>query len=61
MYFPGDPLLEFDPIYNCVADENVKRRLIASFDLSSTLPEEALAYRFDIILRGRDETSMERK
>jgi protocatechuate 3,4-dioxygenase beta subunit len=59
MYFPGDTLLEYDPIYNCIADEQVKQRLIASFDWETTLPEEALGYRFDIILRGRNATPME--
>jgi len=33
MYFPGDPLLEYDPIYNCVPDTSAKQRLIATFDL----------------------------
>jgi protocatechuate 3,4-dioxygenase beta subunit len=60
MYFPGDPLLEFDPIYNCVPDENAKRRLISSFDWEHTSPGFALGYRFDIVLRGRESTPMER-
>jgi len=60
MYFPGDPLLEFDPIYNCVPDEKAKRRLISSFDWEHTTPGFALGYRFDIVLRGRESTPMER-
>ena len=59
MYFPGDPLLEFDPIYNCVSDEKAKQRLISSFDWEHTFPEFALGYRFDIVLRGRQATPME--
>jgi len=59
MYFPGDPLLPFDPIYNCTGDEAAKKRLISAFDLDNSAPEEALAYRWDIVLRGRDETPME--
>jgi protocatechuate 3,4-dioxygenase beta subunit len=59
MYFPGDPLLASDPIYNCTADEEGRRQLIALFDWDTTIPETALGYRFDIILRGRDETPME--
>jgi len=59
MYFPGDPLLAFDPIYNCVADERAKRRLISSFDWENTTAEFALGYRFDIVLRGREATPME--
>jgi protocatechuate 3,4-dioxygenase beta subunit len=59
MYFPGDPLLERDPMYNCVPDECAKKRLISSFDWDTTIPEIALGYRFDIVLRGRDQTPME--
>jgi len=58
MYFPGDPLLAFDPIFNCVTDEKAKQRLVAAFDWETTIPEQALGYRFDIILRGRDATPM---
>jgi protocatechuate 3,4-dioxygenase beta subunit len=61
MYFPGDPLLPLDPVYNGTADEEARQRLVSSFDLGSTLPEEALGYRFDIVLRGRDSTPMEKK
>jgi protocatechuate 3,4-dioxygenase beta subunit len=59
MYFPGDPLLPLDPIFNATADETARNRLIAKFDLDITEPEWALGYRFDIILRGRDATPFE--
>jgi protocatechuate 3,4-dioxygenase beta subunit len=59
MYFPGDPLLADDPIFNCVPDEKARNRLISVFDWETTRPEEALGYRFDIMLRGRDWTPME--
>lgn len=59
MYFPGDPLLPFDPIFNCTADEKARNRLISHFDWETTIPQEALGYRFDIVLRGIDETPME--
>jgi protocatechuate 3,4-dioxygenase beta subunit len=59
MYFPGDPLLPFDPIYNCTADEEARKRLISSFDWETTIPEQALGFRFDIILRGRNATPVE--
>ena len=59
MYFPGDPLLPFDPIFNCTADEKARNRLISAFDWEKTIPSEALAYRFDIILCGREATPME--
>ena len=59
MYFPGDPLLEYDPMYTSIPDEHARRRLVSAFDWETTIPEQALGYRFDIVLRGRDETPME--
>jgi protocatechuate 3,4-dioxygenase beta subunit len=59
MYFPGDPLFPFDPIFNSIPDPKVRERLISRFDLSETVPEWAPAYRFDIVLGGRDATPME--
>ncbi len=58
MYFPGDPLCAHDPIFNAVP-EAARHRLVSAFDLSETVPEWALAYRFDIVLRGRDATPLE--
>ena len=60
MYFPGDPLLEFDPIFHSVPDEAARRRLISSFDWLSTEPDLSLGFRFDIVLRGRSATPMDR-
>jgi protocatechuate 3,4-dioxygenase, beta subunit len=59
MYFPGDPLFPFDPIFNAIPDERARNRLISQFDLETTVPEWALGYRFDIILRGREATPFE--
>ena len=59
MFFPGDPLLPFDPIFNCTADEKARNRLISVFDWETTMPMQALGYCFDIVLRGRDATPME--
>ena len=61
MYFPGDPLFPFDPIFNSVTDEKARARMISAFDLENTKPEWALCYRFDIVLRGRNATPMEMK
>jgi protocatechuate 3,4-dioxygenase beta subunit len=58
MYFPGDQLFDQDPIYNAVP-EVARPRLISSLDLTRAVPEWALAYRFDIVLRGREATPME--
>jgi protocatechuate 3,4-dioxygenase, beta subunit len=52
MYFPGDPLFEFDPIFQSVRDPNARERLIANFELELTQPDWALGYRFDIVLRS---------
>jgi len=59
MYFPGDPLMDEDPIFNSIPDEKARRRLISKLDWELTNPEYALGYRFDIVLRGRDDTPME--
>ena len=60
MYFPGDPLLPHDPIFNGTANEKARYRLVADFDWDTTVPEHALGYRFDIVLRGRDATPLEK-
>jgi protocatechuate 3,4-dioxygenase beta subunit len=59
MYFPGDPLLEFDPMYMSIPEPRSRQRLVSVFDWETTIPEQALGYRFDIVLRGRDETPMD--
>jgi protocatechuate 3,4-dioxygenase beta subunit len=56
MYFPGDPLLAHDPIFNSVPDPAARERLVARFDLGATQPEWALAYRFDVVVGGRAAT-----
>jgi protocatechuate 3,4-dioxygenase beta subunit len=50
MYFPGDPLFAYDPIFAAVRDPRARELLIARFDLDVTEPEWALGYRFDIVL-----------
>ena len=52
MYFPGDPLFGQDPIFNSVRDPAARARMVCAFDLDATEPEWALAYRWDIVLRG---------
>jgi protocatechuate 3,4-dioxygenase beta subunit len=59
MYFPGDPLLALDPIYQSIPDAAAKQRLVSTFDLDLTAPEWALGYRFDIVLRGPRATPFE--
>jgi protocatechuate 3,4-dioxygenase, beta subunit len=52
MYFPFDPLLPYDPIFNSVRDQSARRRLVSSFDWDSTEEGWALGYRFDIVVAG---------
>ena len=59
MYFPGDPLIALDPIAQSVTDPKALDRLISKFDLSITVPNWALGYRFDIVLRGHAATPFE--
>jgi protocatechuate 3,4-dioxygenase beta subunit len=59
MYFPGDPLFAYDPIFQSVRDPRARERLIGVFDLETTQPEWALGYRFDIVLRGAGATPLE--
>ena len=59
MYFPGDPLLAYDAIYQGIADRAARERLIADYDPELSEAEWALGYRFDLVLRGRDATPFE--
>jgi protocatechuate 3,4-dioxygenase beta subunit len=54
MYFPGDPLFAQDPIFQSVP-EFARERLIAGFDLDTTVPEWALGYQWDIVLGATPE------
>ncbi len=58
MYFPGDPLLDLDPIF-LGTPAGARDRLISEFALDVTQEGFALGYNFDIILRGRNQTPME--
>jgi len=59
MYFEGDPLLAYDPIWNSIPDEKARARLVASQDWETTEDHHALGYRFDIVLRGHKATPWE--
>ena len=59
MYFPGDPLLALDPVFNSVPDEKARARMVASLALESGVEGIALGYRFDIVLSGNAATPME--
>jgi protocatechuate 3,4-dioxygenase beta subunit len=55
MFFPGDPLQAFDPIFHGVP-ASARDRVIAAFDIDATEPDWSLAFRFDLVLRGRNGT-----
>ena len=59
MYFPGDPLLAYDPIYNSIPGDAARNRLVARFDLSVTQPEWALGFDFDVVVDGARQTPFE--
>ena len=59
MYFPGDPLLPYDPIFNSIPDVRARDRLIAGLSMDLTEPEWALGFTFDIVLRGPGSTPTE--
>lgn len=60
MYFPGDPLLPLDPIFNSVPDEQGRKRIVAAFDEAVTAPSWALGFVFDLVLDGPRHTPWER-
>lgn len=60
LYFPGDPLLELDPIFLGTPPAG-RGLLVSKFDLSLTEPDFALGYRFDIVLRGPYATPFEKR
>jgi protocatechuate 3,4-dioxygenase beta subunit len=61
MYFEGDPLIPKDSILNTIADPVAREGLVAKLDFNASVPLDALAYRFDIVLRGRRSTLFENK
>jgi protocatechuate 3,4-dioxygenase beta subunit len=61
MYFPGDPLLALDPIYNSIPDAGARERLISRYDPDLSQAEYALGYRFDIVMRGPAATPFENR
>ena len=53
MYFEGDPLIWLCPIVRGIRDKAAIETLIAALDMQATIPFDARAYKFDIVLRGR--------
>jgi len=60
MYFPGDPLMPFDPVLQAIPDARGRALLVSEFDPDLTEPEWALGFRWDITVRGSSATPAER-
>ena len=50
MYFPGDPLFPYDPIFNSVRVPALRELMIARFSMGSSQENWALAYEFHIVI-----------
>ena len=61
MYFEGDPMIWHDPMVSKIPNRADAERLIAPLDLNGAVPMDMLSYRFDIVLRGRQQTLFENK
>ena len=61
MYFEGDPMIALCPIVNTIRDPEAVEQLTAALDMANALPMDALAYKFDIVLRGRRSTMFENR
>ncbi len=59
MYFEGDPHIPLCPIVNAIPTKDAVDRLVARLDMVQTVPMDIRAYRFDIVLRGRNATIFE--
>ena len=61
MYFEGDPLIARCPIAATIKNRSQLDRLVAPLDMPMARPLDFLAYKFDIVLRGRRQTMFENR
>ncbi len=61
LYFEGDPLIAKCPIVQTVPDAEAIDQLVAKLDMNASVPLDSIAYRFDIVLRGRRSTLFENR
>ncbi|MEM9342197.1 MAG: protocatechuate 3,4-dioxygenase subunit beta [Pseudomonadota bacterium] len=61
LYFEGDPLLPHCPILKAIPSQAARDQLVAALDLNATIPLDTIAYKFDIVLRGRRSTLFENR
>lgn len=60
-YFEGDPFLPICPIVQTIPDRDAIEQLTAKLDLNATIPLDSVAYKFDVVLRGRRSTLFENR
>lgn len=60
-YFEGDPLIPICPIVQTIPGADAIEQLTAKLDLNATVPLDTIAYKFDIVLRGRRSTLFENR
>lgn len=60
-YFEGDPLIPLCPIVQTIPDPDAIEQLVAKLDLNATVPLDSIAYKFDVVLRGRRSTLFENR
>jgi protocatechuate 3,4-dioxygenase beta subunit len=58
MYFPGDPLLAIDPIFQSIPDARARERLVCTLVPEAGIEGIALGYTFDIVLAGARSTPL---
>jgi protocatechuate 3,4-dioxygenase, beta subunit len=61
MYFEGDPMIWQCPIAMGIPDRAALEQLVAALDRNNSTHMDSLAYKFDIVLRGRRSTPFENK
>lgn len=61
LYFEGDPLIAKCPIVQTIPDPDAIEQLVARLDMNASVPLDCLAYKFDIVLRGRRSTLFENR
>ena len=61
LYFEGDPLIPLCPIVATIPDPDAIQQLIARLDMNASVPLDCIAYKFDIVLRGRRSTLFENR
>jgi len=61
MYFEGDPMMWQCPIVESIPSREAIEGVIALLDRANTIPMDARAYKFDMVLRGRRSTLFENR